>query len=577
MGRRRRPGQLPPKPRTRAGCLTCRSRKVKCDEQRPTCHRCQISRRQCDYGSEIRWEEDYVSKGRAFGRAGVWSKSGCSSSSTATFPSTSVPAIPGQWRPVPVPPIHPYHFLNYSAQTFEEPLRIDRHNGSQAWQAAGYGGAHLQRLASRLNAALEADSSPYPINSYSTALTRSRSLPLIPHIVDEDQSMLLNYYVQKLCPLTTSSKLAQSPFANLILPFTLTNSNTGILSILALSACHRAKKEPAWRLPAMKLKAQVLQELQNRFHVEGPEKVAASSDTLITMVVLCLYEIIQDCDKGWVVHLKGAHDMVRFRKELQRIPGTEVEVNDLTAFAERFFAFHDVIGRTACAQVPLFGRDYWNFGEKVVDVWMGCSPELVALLCTITELSRAAYADPTISITDAFVNACAVARFKLESLEQAVENDQDEFLMMSASIKRLAALLYLNCALYNTLPTTPHVIYLVEQIMRQVVGFIEKGFMTGLTWPVFVAAVELNNYNDDLWIDERSGRPVHGRKLVLEVLHIMETSTVSNIDRMRAIISQVWQARDMEEDPFSQTADSHYSRNDWEKYVVPVSENISLV
>ncbi|KAL2411096.1 hypothetical protein ABEF95_000995 [Exophiala dermatitidis] len=581
MGRRRRPDQQPPKPRTRAGCLTCRSRKVKCDEQRPTCHRCQIAHRQCDYGHEIRWEDDYLSKGLAFGRAGVWSKSG----GTSTSPN-SISSEPAHWQPVPVPRIQPYHFLNYSAQTFEEPLRLDTTEGlsSHNLQVGGDGGAHLQRLASRLNAALDIDSSsPYPANSYSTAVIRSRSVPLIPHLVDEDQSLLLNYYIQKLCPLTTSSKLSQSPFASLILPFTLTNSKTGILSILALSACHRSKKEPAWRVPAMKLKAQVLQELQNRFQVEGPEKVAASSDTLITMVVLCLYEIIQDCDSGWVVHLKGAHDMVRFRKELiqqqqdRRVPGAEVvEVNDLTAFAERFFAFHDVIGRTACAQVPLFGRDYWNFGEKIVDVWMGCSPELVALLCTITELSRAAYADPTISITDSFLNACAVARFKLESLEQAVEND-DEYLIMSANIKRLAALLYLNCALYNALPTTPLVSHLVEQIMREVVRFIEKGFMTGLSWPVFVAAVELNNYNDELWVDERSGRPVHGRKLVLEVLHAMETSTVSNIDRMRTIISQVWQARDLEEDPFPQTADSHYSRNDWEKYVVPVSENISLV
>lgn len=574
MGRRRRPDQSPPKPRTRAGCLTCRSRKVKCDEQRPICQRCQIAHRQCDYGSGIRWEEDYVSRGLAFGRAGVWSKSGA-----VSFPSpSSVISEPVQWRPVPVPQIQPYHFLNYSAQTFEEPLRLDADSASHGWrQAAGEGGAHLQRLASRFNAALDIDSSPYAADSSSTALIRSRSVPLIPHLVDEDQSMLLNYYIQKLCPLTTPSKLSQSPFANLILPFTLTNSKTGILSILALSACHRSKKEPAWRLPAMKLKAQVLQQLQNRFHVEGPEKVAASSDTLITMVVLCLYEIIQDCDSGWVVHLKGAHDMVRFRKELQKVPGADVEVNDLTTFAERFFAFHDVIGRTACAQVPLFGRDYWNFGEKVVDVWMGCSPELVALLCTITELSRAAYADPTISITDSFLNACAVARFKLESLEQNVENEEDEYLMMSANIKRLAALLYLNCALYNALPTTPLVIHLVAQIMRQVVQFIDRGFLTGLTWPVFVAAVELNNYNDDLWIDEKSGLPIHGRTLVLEVLHAMETSTVSNIDRMRTIISQVWQARDLEEDPFPQTADSHYSRNDWEKYVVPVSENISLV
>lgn len=34
--------------RVYTGCLTCRIRKVKCDEAKPTCARCNSSRRQCD-------------------------------------------------------------------------------------------------------------------------------------------------------------------------------------------------------------------------------------------------------------------------------------------------------------------------------------------------------------------------------------------------------------------------------------------------------------------------------------------------------------------------------------------------
>ncbi|KAJ2975210.1 hypothetical protein NQ176_g5643 [Zarea fungicola] len=37
------------KGRVRTGCLVCRSRKVKCDEQRPTCKRCAKSKKQCVY------------------------------------------------------------------------------------------------------------------------------------------------------------------------------------------------------------------------------------------------------------------------------------------------------------------------------------------------------------------------------------------------------------------------------------------------------------------------------------------------------------------------------------------------
>lgn len=38
-----------PRPRVRSGCLTCRKRKVKCDEQRPHCHNCTRLRRTCIY------------------------------------------------------------------------------------------------------------------------------------------------------------------------------------------------------------------------------------------------------------------------------------------------------------------------------------------------------------------------------------------------------------------------------------------------------------------------------------------------------------------------------------------------
>lgn len=38
--------------KSRNGCLTCRSRRVKCDELRPSCHRCQSGGRQCRYDAQ---------------------------------------------------------------------------------------------------------------------------------------------------------------------------------------------------------------------------------------------------------------------------------------------------------------------------------------------------------------------------------------------------------------------------------------------------------------------------------------------------------------------------------------------
>ncbi|KAH9204654.1 hypothetical protein DL95DRAFT_280686, partial [Leptodontidium sp. 2 PMI_412] len=35
------------------GCLTCRKRKVKCDEAKPICGRCQRLRRECTWSDEL--------------------------------------------------------------------------------------------------------------------------------------------------------------------------------------------------------------------------------------------------------------------------------------------------------------------------------------------------------------------------------------------------------------------------------------------------------------------------------------------------------------------------------------------
>lgn len=38
--------------RTRTGCLTCRKRRIKCDEQKPDCYRCQRSKKLCIWESD---------------------------------------------------------------------------------------------------------------------------------------------------------------------------------------------------------------------------------------------------------------------------------------------------------------------------------------------------------------------------------------------------------------------------------------------------------------------------------------------------------------------------------------------
>ncbi|KDN70701.1 hypothetical protein CSUB01_10338 [Colletotrichum sublineola] len=49
-------------PRSRNGCWTCRTKKVKCDEQRPNCHRCSRLRLLCDYAPRIKLTKRHKSR-----------------------------------------------------------------------------------------------------------------------------------------------------------------------------------------------------------------------------------------------------------------------------------------------------------------------------------------------------------------------------------------------------------------------------------------------------------------------------------------------------------------------------------
>ncbi|KAI6350877.1 hypothetical protein MCOR25_010313 [Pyricularia grisea] len=69
--------KAPVKKRTKTGCLTCRKRRIKCDEQKPTCNNCIKSKRQCIYGSQrVIFKEPISAYGGPYGPIGYQSLHG---------------------------------------------------------------------------------------------------------------------------------------------------------------------------------------------------------------------------------------------------------------------------------------------------------------------------------------------------------------------------------------------------------------------------------------------------------------------------------------------------------------------
>ncbi|KAJ5758505.1 hypothetical protein N7520_005661 [Penicillium odoratum] len=538
----------PVKTRSRSGCRECRASRVRCDTKKPVCTRCQQKGLPCSTNLELKWESEFASRGVAFGRAGVWSKT----RSDEKQPSSELSDETREW--CLLPHIQSWGFVNIGVGTFENPNEVDVVSNEQ----------HHVSLPYRTvpNALIFRAIDPGP----------SPALSLFPQISQLGHGELLDYYLQQVCPRTTASSTMSSPFASVILPFSVSASPTLFRAIQALGACHLARANPSYAPLGLRLKSETLRDLRRRLSIEGSLTCSADPEVLVIMMMLCLYEIADKCDQQWTIHLKGAKDLIRLRRQRALTPPQTPDTSHpVSAFAEHFFAFQDVMGRTACAKEVLFGSDYWRADDHNIDLWMGCSPELVSILSIITDMSRERRHLDSDHDRDAFNHRAASIEHQLENLIQEVGDDgDDDALASAAEAKRLAALLYLHCGLYGASPTTPVVADYVNQILRLVSDQLILGSLASVTWPLFVAGVELDPSHDELW--STPDDPVSGRSIILRALAAMGESTISNIARTRAVIIQVWQARDQD----LVKAPQMNGLNDWEWYVVPVSDAMSL-
>ncbi|KAJ6155287.1 hypothetical protein N7470_005853 [Penicillium chermesinum] len=483
-------------------------------------------------------------RGLAFGRAGVWNKTRLgekkSQGSLLGSPASSASSADDlqQWMSFPV--VQAWGFINSGIGTFATPEMVDIALND-----------HFELARPNF---IYSGVSPSPL--------------LFPQMSHLGHAELFEYYIHQLCPRTTASSKGISPFSSLILPFSISASPILFKAIQALGACHLSRGSSSYAALALRLKSETLRDLRARLSSEGVSTCSADPEILIVIMMLCLYEIADKCDHNWTTHLKGAKDLIRIRRQNALVLSKPVEALDpVSDFAEHFFAFQDVMGRTACGEEVLFGSDYWQATDQRIDLWMGCSPELVSILASITEMSRVRRLLDSNAARESFASRAALLEHRLDNLVQEIDGDEDdETLLSAAEAKRLAAVIYLHCALFEASPTTPLVVEYVRKILQIVSRLLEQGALASVTWPVFVAAVELDPGNDVVPSDSGSGRSI-----VLRALDMMTHSATSNITRTRAVIVQVWQARDQ-----SLLKAPQMPCNDWEWYVAPISTAMTL-
>ncbi|KAL4729724.1 hypothetical protein ACLX1H_004147 [Fusarium chlamydosporum] len=556
MPRRRPPGN--PKPvqrRTRSGCQTCRSRKVKCDEAKPSCRNCTTRGLACNNSLQLKWESEFTARGLSFGREGVWAKE---DRPRQRNPVAHSPAL------LVLPSVEPRHFINTYHSDFVRDPNLEKSLVREAMMLREEDGPAAATLVRRARST--SPSLVHSISSFPTLNTPERSL--------------FEYYLLRLCPLTTPSSQLSSPFASMVAPlFTHAGQDLLVQSVLAFAARHRSIKDPSWARSAMRMKGNALTGLLQK--IRSPDVTAdviLDPQVPATMMFLCLYEILDNGDYRWVFHLRASQDFMRKRQQLALPSSQNTGFGSLAAFAERYFAFQDVISRTACGNSPIFGLEYWQRPDHTedIDAWMGCSPAMASVIFKITELARTRNRDNmTRKEYDLQVEELDRELALVSSNVTAVET-MDENVRQSVDLKKTSVQLYFHCLLRDADPSTPQVTHLVTKVLQSIHGLIQKGSAAGLLFPLFVAAVELDPLQDDsIFYHEGLETYLSGRQMVLEILDAMVGSSLANIERTKAVILKVWRMRDLHtqrESPLVGMGDA----NDWNYFVSPYTQNLNL-
>ncbi|KAG5361519.1 Adhesion and hyphal regulator 1 [Yarrowia sp. E02] len=532
--------------RTRSGCHQCRRRKVKCDEAKPACGNCIRRREKCVYGVAIQFMEDELYQ--------------------------NAPNMSSGSESEPPPPVS--HFINTLATDF----------------------VPQQRPRDELFASKEVS-----VNSPSQHLNRLLEVPLeVPHRNADHQAYFLHYFVYRFsavfspCSVArgTNGQVGTSPNLqnlpnldpNLVAQ---THSDTYAMplqpeailklaapgsalqyAIMAVAACMLARDEPHWIIEAIKYKSEALRLLQlelDRHHART-QPATPPHTVLLTMTLLCIYEIADGCAEIWTVHLIPAWRYINEVPYGSQDPALHMGI--------QFFAYQDVMGRTACGSKGLFDSSLWNRQSTKHNEWMGCSEQLTALIADAADLSREKRLSPDLDILVKFSKAQKleneIGSIKGVDLGAVIESpgplSPDMALNIVAGMKAVAAQIYLWCSLLRHGPEHDYIRGKVRLVLEAAKYVLGHGYhWTCLQWPLFVTAAQLSPFDDEL--ESRN----LGRGFILPAFEELDRHTLGNSARINEALIRIWKIRDMECESRLRDGES-----DWHKFVAPECHKLSL-
>ncbi|KAI2625101.1 fungal-specific transcription factor domain-containing protein [Hypoxylon sp. NC1633] len=465
------------------GCWTCKRRKIGCDRGYPACNNCIRTGREClGYGIRLAWPDQPDGRRR----------------------------------------------LNRLPENTIHHHEID---------SAYYGKQFLNVTYSDLAVARKG------ISPISLRIMRSqppspgRSIPLFANF-QERESHLIGYYQGKLSQMISTIDV-NNGFRDYLLPMALANlgnASDGLRNaMLAVSAFHLWGSQQA-----LSYKAEALRSLSSS--LLSIEPVSITETQLATSMMLCVYNVFDETEGNWSLHLNGAQTILQ---KLASIHGGRLKYG----FLYTWFLYHEILGgfsqplhHGSGGPASLQLLHDTEFDKSLIIGSLGCSVEVMEIISYANGLRalelRGEYAGFSPDERSQRADEWHVIESRITNLTQQLDPQDARLLpalertriLTTAELYRIAAFLYLQRTGECTQNQEIRSMYL-EQAFKA----LDSLEVCTSPWPLFVIACETEN-------DQQ-------RIKILQTLDQMDNERrIGNVFVLRGIIESFWKQQDLQAD-----------------------------
>ena len=559
--------------RSRRACLGCRTKKLKCDEAKPSCSRCVEKGLSCNYTLQLQFREDVEAKGKRFGREGINSsgntnklttdllvKKGMNSHYQLIKNSDDIKFI--NFFVHDVNENEPEYHLSHSLQSSIIPQDVIYGSGIKDVNSLGYA----------LN---------YYIHFISPILSPVGNNSITYQQIENNEAKSI--VIEKGLDLSSLMKYSQKNNAIFFLILSLGS--------MYLSKLNDISERAGWLNKARHFQdlglGKIQPEIERLITGEDTEKTF-DTDLLVCLVLLILYEFANDCDRKWTVYLKLCKKLLTSKNF--HIPKESLEYS-LLKFCLEFLDYQESMGRTACKDVNMFFLELEEQDESAMTnqvslvSWMGCDRRLIPIISDITDLSFERFRNSVTESDYLTLSKDMLRRInetKITSIGNISMEPEEVCFLLACEAKRLSTELYLQSCLMCLTPEDDIIHDLVHEIFKHLEYIIITNDLpwSSLIWPVFMASSQIS------CIDPKCEEL---RYLALSILDKLDCNSLGNIGKTRKIIVNIWKKRDMANSDLQSVGvvnkDSRKFKrrkrlmgfvNDWEKFVVEEDYAIAL-